>query len=447
MSRADEPGPGASIDAPSVDASSIDTSSLRSAIEFAVLVAEETQKRKPPMAVPNQVRAFFGKPRIPSAALGRLRRAIEGDPVFRSRLAAGALPELVDDVGRLWLQQPAGWEIDAAAIIAESDRRAADAHAAVLLGRADKRRRAAEEVAARARAEVVRLTSWVDEQQLELDRLRADLVKADDTAAEMRAELLDVRNEARHARDRENAAVAKLSRATDELRDLRAQRAPTGAIAERTPTGTLLDDDAVRALVDSAQRSAESAIATARMLDDAVGEAAGGRRGSGSSATRDTADPGAGTGAGSGVRRRPLALPGGVIATSAEAAAHLARSDASMLIDGYNVAMLGRPRLTLAEQRAWLIDAVENAVRRFGTDATIVFDGSDVVGSHTAARRSTRVVYSPAGVIADDTIRDEIDRLPAGRHVVVVTNDAELARDARSRGANVVPSNALLALL
>jgi YacP-like NYN domain len=436
MSGADEPDVGDAIETPR----------LRSAIEFAVLVAEETQKRKPPMAVPNQVKAFFGKPRIPAAALGRLRRAIEADPVFRERLAAGALPELVDEVGRLWLQRPAGWEADAMALVAHAERRAAEADAVVLLGRADKRRRAAEDVAARARAEVVRLSVAHDEQQLEIDRLRADLVKADDTVAEMRAELLDVRNEARHARDRENAAVAKLARATAELDGLRSQPPPAEVVGvvEHHPVGTVLTDDVVRDLIESARHAAETSAATAR----AVEELLGGRRGAdGSSEVQARRGSDAVPGAAPSVRRRPLALPGGVIATSAEAAAHLARSDASMLIDGYNVAMLGRPRLTLPEQRSWLVDAVENVVRRFGTDATIVFDGADVVGSHTPARRSTRVVFSPAGVIADDVIRDEIDRLPGARHVVVVTNDAELARDARARGANVVPSNALLALL
>src|ERR671913_235575 len=100
---------------------------LRSAIEYAVLMAEETQKRKPPMPVPNALRAFFGKPRVPAGALGRLRRAIEHDDVFRQRIAAGALPELVDEVGRLWLQRPANWAEEAQRSIAESERAAVPA--------------------------------------------------------------------------------------------------------------------------------------------------------------------------------------------------------------------------------------------------------------------------------------------------------------------------------
>jgi predicted RNA-binding protein with PIN domain len=77
----------------------------------------------------------------------------------------------------------------------------------------------------------------------------------------------------------------------------------------------------------------------------------------------------------------------------------------------------------------------------------VVFDGASVVGAHASRRRLLRVVYSPEGVIADDVIRDEVRRLPASRAVVVVTNDAEIVGDVKALGANIVPSNALIAVL
>jgi len=80
-------------------------------------------------------------------------------------------------------------------------------------------------------------------------------------------------------------------------------------------------------------------------------------------------------------------------------------------------------------------------------DLTVVFDGANVVGAHTARRRSIRVAWSPEGVTADDVIRTEVRRLPAHRSVVVVTNDAEIIADVKAQGANVVPSNALIAVL
>ena len=77
----------------------------------------------------------------------------------------------------------------------------------------------------------------------------------------------------------------------------------------------------------------------------------------------------------------------------------------------------------------------------------MIFDGASVVGAHASRRRLTRVVYSPAGIIADDVIRDEVKRIPANNAVVVVTNDAQIVRDVRRDGANVVPSNAFLSIL
>ena len=213
----------------------IEHRSLRSAIEYAVLMAEETQKRKPPMPVPQALRAFFGKPRIPAGALGRLRRAIEADDVFRERIAAGALPGLVDDVGRLWLQRPTGWVADAQRLIADAEREAAESDAVASLKRAERRRVAAEEAAVRSLAEIARLTAIVDEHQDEVDRLRADLTKADEALAETKAELIDVRNEARHSRDREAAAVARMAAVVAERDALAEQVAASGPAAVSTP--------------------------------------------------------------------------------------------------------------------------------------------------------------------------------------------------------------------
>jgi hypothetical protein len=77
----------------------IEHRALRSAIEFAVAIAAEGQKLKPPLAYPAALKPFLRSSRLPTATLGKLRRAIEADDEFRRRLAAGAMPELVDQVG------------------------------------------------------------------------------------------------------------------------------------------------------------------------------------------------------------------------------------------------------------------------------------------------------------------------------------------------------------
>jgi hypothetical protein len=416
-----------------VPGDAVDHRALRSAIEFAVLIAEETQKRKPPMAIPSDLRRFFGVKRIPTGALGKLRRTIEADDVFRTRLGAAATPELVDDVGRLWLQRPENWEIDIVELVSRQTADAVDADAAVALRKAERRRVAAEEAATRARAEVVRLTVTLDDQRAELAASANSLASAEAALAAVRAEVDTLRREARHASDREAATRAKLESLRQQVDVLRSGVAPAVDTAPRQ----LVTDEELAGLVTLANRTSEAAGELARELARKMSPDGA----TGANDTTDTAQA-----ARQLPRRRPLKLPGGVLKSSAAAARALLQSDAAVLVDGYNVAMLGWPRLTLIEQRTALLDAVESLVHRFGSDVTVVFDGDDVVGAHAARRQAFRVIYSPTGVTADDLIRSEVSRLPAQRHVVVVTNDAAIVSDVRAAGANVLASNALLAI-
>jgi len=145
--------------------------------------------------------------------------------------------------------------------------------------------------------------------------------------------------------------------------------------------------------------------------------------------------------------RTPLPIPGGLYGNSEAAAEHLLRMPGVMvLVDGYNVAKLGWPELSLERQRDRCIDAAEIVARRWGTDVHVVFDGADVVGSHTRARRLVRVVYSPDGVLADDVLRAEVAALDPSRPVVVVTNDQAVLADVKANGANTVSSDTFLAV-
>ncbi|HUS43544.1 MAG TPA: NYN domain-containing protein [Ilumatobacteraceae bacterium] len=401
------------------DPASIEHRHLRSAIEYAVLMGDELAKRKAPIAVPRELRSVSGKARIPTGSLGRLRRAIDGDDAFRQVIATGVLPELVDPIGILWLQRPDGWETRAEQLVVEMTDAATDADLRTALRREEKRRRAAEQVAIRLRADIAQRDSSVDALRLDVDAMRADVVKAEDEVAELRAELVDLRIEARHARDREAAAKARLEAAIDSPPSPDTAPVDEGADIDSQPSG--VDPAAVAELA----RATHELAGRLEALLPSEAPAPGSRA----------------------ETRRPQRLPGGVIASSAQAAEFLLRSDAVVLVDGYNVAKLAWPNRTLEAQRTHLLDAVENLARRFGSDLTVVFDGASVVGAHATRRRLVRVVWSPDGVIADDLIRDEVRRLPTGRAVVVVTNDAEIVADVKALGANVVPSNALLAVL
>lgn len=402
---------------------SVDLRHLRSALEFAVVMAREGQKIKPPLKSPPELKKYFQLSRLPSTALPAVRRAVEGDDTFRSRLAAGALPELVDPIGRAWLTRAEGWEAEVARLVAEAETDAAESTAAAALQRAEKRLVAAEQAAARVRVETVSLQERMAERDAVIDGLRSDIVKHTETIDELRAQLTDTRLEARHARDREAAALAKLTAAIGARDEALAAR---GA-AEHIRDHVLADRSTIAAERSELARLAASAAALADQLAALATPAAPGR-------PKET-------------KRKAMPLPGGVMGASQTAAEYLLRSGASVLVDGYNVAKLAWPELDCAGQRIVLLDAIENLARRFGSDITVVFDGADVIGAAADRRRIVRVVFSPEDVIADDVIRDEVRRLPATRQVVVVTNDQQIVRDVRAMGANTVSSDQLLALM
>jgi predicted RNA-binding protein with PIN domain len=146
-------------------------------------------------------------------------------------------------------------------------------------------------------------------------------------------------------------------------------------------------------------------------------------------------------------RRVPLGIPGGLFGDSDAAADHLVRQPKVVLVvDGYNVAKLGWPGLSLELQRESAIASLDDLVRRISTRVIAVFDGADVPPV-AARRRLVRVKFSPAGVTADDSIRELIAGLPDKLPVVVATNDQEIVQDVRQMGANVIRSEQLLALL
>ena len=88
--------------------------------------------------------------RLPATALGPLRRVLEADDVFRTRIGAGAVPELVDPIGILWLQRPDGWTERVEQLIIAAGAEATRAEAVAALHQETRRREAAEQVASRS---------------------------------------------------------------------------------------------------------------------------------------------------------------------------------------------------------------------------------------------------------------------------------------------------------
>jgi hypothetical protein len=409
--------------APKAGAAVLDHRALRSAIEFAVAIAAEGQKLKPALVYPAALKPFLREPRIPTSALGKLRRAIEADDDFRRHLAAGALPELVDPVGIEWLRREDGWEERAAALLAEAEQAAARADDEGALRRAERRREAAEQVAVRTRAELVALHARIEDLTRRLEGAREAGTGARGELDELRAQVATARRDARHANDRAEAARSRLA-GVEADRDAALHRAEA-AEAQRD---ALLADRAERGGVEvsGAQVMELRDLArSARSLADRL------------SSLIEMGTTG----------RVALSLPGGVARDSQRATEHLLRAPGALVIvDGYNVAKLAWPQDDLEHQRARCLDLVDDVARRFGSDITVVFDGAHVVGAHATRRRMARVVYSKPGVIADDVIRAEVHATPVERAIVVVTNDQAIRRDVAAAGANWITSDAFVAV-
>ena len=400
-----------------VDTSALPDRALQSALEFAVLIAAAGQKTRPPVPFPSGLKPFLKFHKLTAKALATVRDVVESDEHYLGLLALGAQAELVDEVGMLWLTRPEGWlELAVAALGSDPvDDDAADA-------RAERRRKeAAETAAARSRLEVIELKGALARERQEA----ADVVKDRDlTAKRLRAAESRVRELEKAAQRNEASATAATELAdvtSDEAALLRARLVDAEAVrdqalAARAEEGSAIDADRLRSL-----------LLDALALTGAAPEA-------GKRARRTTS-------------RKPIPIPGGVYGDSEKAGEHLLRfAGVLVLVDGYNVAKLGWPDLTLQHQRERCIESAEALARRWGTVFHIVFDGADVVGAHSRARRVVRVSYSPEGVIADDVLRAEVAATDSGRPVVVVTNDQAVLHDVKAAGANTLSSDTFLAL-
>ncbi|MGH9136323.1 MAG: NYN domain-containing protein [Acidimicrobiales bacterium] len=389
---------------------------LRSALEFAVGIAEAGQKLKPPLPIPGDIKPFLRTRRLPAAALGRVRRIVEGDVDFRRRVAAGAVPELVDAIGIEWLRREEGWEERVATLLEEAETAASSQAAERDARREEKRRIAAEEAAARTRAELVALVDRVAELEEEVASYRHRLEDGADDNATLRQELLEARQEARHTRDRAEADRQRLA-AVESERDVQVRRATH---AERQRDELLAARAELAGITVAPRQIAELSelAASARSLASRLGSLV------------DV-----------GPKRVAIDVPSEFAKQPRRSAEYLlSRPGVLVLIDGYNVAKLAWPDLSLEEQRERTLDAVDAVARRFTTEIAVIFDGATVVGAHASRRRLARVRYSPAGVSADDVIRSEVGALEPHRPVMVVTNDTAIRRDVLAAGANVVAS-------
>ena len=412
-----------------------------------VVLAADALGSLAPDEVPAPLRAVarFTPARRARHGGAAIAATLAADPGFRARVAeraaqgAGPLGEAVTS-GRVpaaadpaevaalaYLVRPPGW----ADLVVAAAARTRDE-----TGRAELAARDAD--VERLTAQLVRLRT---QSRVDVDRARGE-------AATLREELDRSRGRVRDLTRDLRAAEAEARRATEALATERGRAAATGSATEA-------ENRRLRsrlATAESAAAGARQAVRESRSAEDArlwlLVETIGG--------------------AAQGLRRElalspPTVLPGDLVeadsgaapgtATPARALGDddparldqlLALPRVHLVVDGYNVTKTGYGDLSLEQQRSRLIAGLAVLAAQTGAEVTVVFDGAERLPAAPPVPRGVRVLFSRPGELADDVVRRLVRAEPAGRPVVVVSSDREVADGVRRSGAYALASTALV---
>jgi predicted RNA-binding protein with PIN domain len=403
-------------------------------------LAAQALGQLPATDIPAQLRRFASfapgkRAKLSASVLGPI---LETDEHFR-RLVAFEVrrehPELGDAVAEgvpvpaaepaevaalAYLLRPDDWEqrvADAAQVVPEAPQANDDAIGR-LAGQLDQARTEARQVRERLRGQIADLKA-------ENVTLRRKLNEARQRISGLQSDLELRTAEAGSADERVSAARADVDR---ELRKLRARITELEA-AEHAARRT-------------AGQERELASVRTRLLLDTVIEAAGGLR-------RELALPPGGEirPADTVAGVEPAAAPVGRSAPDDDPALLdelLALPQVHLIVDGYNVTKTAWPNSPLHSQRQRLVTALGALVAQRRIEVTVVFDGAELSGPvRLNSPRGVRVRFSPAGVIADDVIRQLVRAEPPGRPVVVVSSDREVAESIVAMGARALGATSL----
>lgn len=422
---------------------------VRPAVEAAVALARQEIDDEAAEPPPRGLRPFLRFTRLPDRAVAAARKVLDEDEAFRDRVRRTTSEELLGRAPWLYLERPEGWEGELASLAAAASddaeavsQRQTESQGAKRLAATEAARAKAEEMTARLNAELAE-----SKELLASERRARRLVETE--AGRIRRRLGDLEAERRELQSAVDRLEARLAALVDESAENPGARTqpPPAAVPPPPPLESRLDADAVAAAHAAALGAAEvvaGALADLRsrlgpLFEVVTAEAA--RRGDaiGSGNVAPSPRP----------SRRPTPLPPAILDDSIEAAEHLVRVEAVVLVvDGYNVTKLARPDLDLAEQRRWLVDAAVETATRTGARFEVVFDGADDRASapaHLSPRTGVQVRFSPADVEADDVV---LARAAAMASPVVVASDDRRVRDgARRLGVNVVSVAQLLAAM
>jgi predicted RNA-binding protein with PIN domain len=331
---------------------------------------------------------------------------------------------------------------------------------------------AAEPIQVAALAYLLRPDDWeqrvADAAQLPPEKLAVD----EDVVNRLQDQLDQARTETRQVRDRLREQVTELKAENVTLRRKlnEARLRITGLqtnLELRTTEAETADErvDAARAEVERELRKLRARITELEAVEHAARRTAGQGRELASTRTRlllDTLVEAAG-----GLRRELTLPPGGDLRPADTVAGVepstapvgrtapeddpalfdelLALPQVHLIIDGYNVTKTAWPTTPLHSQRQRLVTALGALVAQRRIEVTVVFDGAELSGPvQLNPPRGVRVRFSPAGVIADEVIRQLVRAEPPGRPVVVVSTDREVAESTVTMGARALSATTLI---
>lgn len=410
-------------------------------------------------SAPPALKTFLRFKSFPPKALASVKKVLERDDDLRSQVAALVSEDEVAPAAREWLERTEGWRERYESLVDE--RRAAEREAEISQSakKAGRRLAAAEAARDRVQAELnearAGLEESADELAAERARRRASEEEVEEAAAEvadLEAKLARAMEDLEAARNLADRRLADQRELEAEIARLTAERAEMAQMAQTVEAASVADEAGQPPPTGEARNwpergliagSIREATAGAQRLAAALEELA---RLVAPPPVADAPEPVAAVPT---RRRRPLPVPPGLFADSEAAVAHFfAVPHVLVMVDGYNVAMLGWPECDLETRRDRLIGGLETLAARTGAAFDVVFDGADV-GVVTTVGRSmgVKVRFTSEDVEADDVIIADAATVPVDRPLVVVSNDHRVRDGVVAVGATVVSSDRLLSAL
>jgi hypothetical protein len=361
--------------------------------------------------------------RVAAAALGQ---AVQNDGAFRALVAQraaaeDALPDAdpVQAAAKAYLLHLPE-EAELLRVAADVDRRR-DARARVVELEREVRALRAELAAAEAELRLTRASATVPQAGSEaaLERLR-----------------LRLREQGSRIRELQQAVDAAAAGTAQTLANLTAERDKSRAESEmwrqRAESSTARAEAAAQQLQRLRESAGDRRAASDRRLELLLGALEGAA--SGLRREWDLIGGGAAPADVVAARLPPHASDAERTADPTRLGAWIGLPGAHLIVDGYNVTKTGFPGLSLSDQRDRLVRSLGALAARTSAEVTVVFDGAAVATTRPPAR-GIRVLFSPAGVTADDVIKELVRAEPGGRVLVVVSSDRQVA-DTVARGLN-----------